>query len=375
MIMVDFKQQLHDESRVVMQIPPKYNRHINRDWLIPLKIFEPNDIGDEEPSFVMTDTSCIDDEGQDDEEAVYSNMDGDDFIELVDLKHMRFLRAAEIERYRIMRLHEADVDIYFEYYATGGTNITVLKDGLCVWFEKEGHPEECQFELVCPMHIIRQIVLDCEKLVRQELIDLENNNANTLKQKLIMRYEIDKPELLQQNTLGLWSSIAHNAKRSNLEVETVQIVSDGTEILLILKRLEPAWHSMRFCMASMCDYSVMDFSSVDCDPTDMTAVKRKAYCQRHQNEHPITLDVLKDYRGRKFKIEYRNYTNRHFEYAGCCDMPHELEACGVNAQGEMVLGCLYLRRTYLAFRNIDEAGSIVGPDVQLPLARIVRIHR
>jgi hypothetical protein len=367
MMMTNFRHQLHDECRMALRLNPRYPE-LEGDFLsTTAKIYV---YDHDRCDFIVSSLPCIDDD--DDlhgEEDIYSNMDSET-DPLVDLRHMQCIRTAELEKYRVMRICEGDgADIADECSPPGGNGLVVLKEGLCVWAEEPEKPEACRFELICPMLKIEEIVSRCRSLVFSELLCVTDSVNIILRQKLIMKYELSHPQLLKFNLEGIWKSLRRNLDEADLCLETIEITNDG-QLLLTLKRRDPDWHSLTWCMAKRCDDRIIDCSTTYCDPDDLIAVKRRTYCQYHLYKSDIKLDALNDCRQRRLKIEHRDYLQRKHEYEGRCRMPHEFSIIpGLDSQGKPTMLYISLRRTYLAIRNIAESGTAVGNDIQLRLDR------
>lgn len=360
--LVILEKQLRNECRWVSPLRIDKSELHRYGGLLRINVFTRNDgrFHDKSISCVRLDfdgTFKLNIDGGDDEDDAT-----DQKTYMADIEHSRIAHLNHLEQERL------NAKIYGPSFPIDPTqpgynqHVTILEEGLCIWTASS--LDKCGYQLFYPLNKVIEVFERAKTVVEKEINDKKCFTDKILRQKLIMKYSINKPDFLQSHADQIWNNLRYHAQSAGLEFEHIELVVDDTKQTLIvctLKRSAPVYKGDKFCVEESCNRQITRIYGVssydDYAPVDVT------YCRRHQDLGPILSEKLEKIRYEQRQSEYIYYYDEPFLYDGHCNMPHQLLIECISdprRPHETVL----LDREYFAVRNFDTNGLKEDDDAE-----------
>lgn len=188
---------------------------------------------------------------------------------------------------------------------------TFVQEGLCLWTHHD-KIKKCRYKLFYPMEKLKTIFEECKEEVELKILKRTSTIDRILTQKLILKYRLDKPELVVPHAESLWRRLKRRFSKAELDITKMEFL-EGGQILAFTVTRKVTWLYDDLCLGEGCLETIpKHIMEQPYDAGNLMQARRRYLCHFHVMMVNVPLHELMSERQHYLTIERLNFLNRDF---------------------------------------------------------------
>jgi hypothetical protein len=189
--------------------------------------------------------------------------------------------------------------------------ISLVQEGLCLWMHHD-KIKHCRYKLFYPMDKLRSLYNHCKLEIERKVAERQLEVDRILAQKFILKYRLDKPQLVMQNAEQLWRRLKRLFGKAELDIEKMEFLENGYVLAFTVSR-KVEWLYDRLCLGEGCVETISKQTMNEAHPAgNLMQARRRFLCHFHLMMVNASLQELTSERTQYLIIERLNFVNRDF---------------------------------------------------------------